>query len=160
MSARYHAPAVAYVFERPVWAAGVLLLIGAGLLAVLLAWCLQARGNGLQLLLTLSALMLAVVLLCAQWRNWPKGRLLWNGGHWSLEAKNLSTAQSLPVRLGVGLDGGHWLWLSVSDVVVLGAKGGRRRVLWIFLSQRHSPEQWGDLRRAVYSSIVPLAEQG
>ena len=160
MSARYHAPAVAYAFERPVWAAGALLLIGAGLLTALLAWCLQARGSGLQLLLALPALMLAATLLCAQWRNWPQGRLLWNGEHWLLEAENLPTAQSLPVRLGVGFDGGHWLWLSVSDVLVLRAKGGRRRVLWIFLSQRHSPEQWGDLRRAVYSSIVPLAEQG
>ena len=160
MSARYHAPAVAYAFERPVWAAVALLLIGAGLLTALLAWCLLARGNALQLLLTLPALMLAATLLCAQWRNWPQGRLLWNGEHWLLEAENLPTAQSLPVRLGVGFDGGHWLWLSVSDVLVLRAKGGRRRVLWIFLSQRHSPEQWGDLRRAVYSSIVPLAEQG
>lgn len=160
MSARYHAPAVAYGFDRPVWAGGALLLIGAGLLTVPLVWSLLAGQSALQRLLTLPFLMLAAVLLCGQWRNWPQGRLLWDGGHWLLEAENLPTAQSLPVRLGMGLDGGHWIWLSVSDVLVFRAGGGKRKQLWIFLSQRHSPEQWGDLRRAVYSSIVQLAEQG
>ena len=160
MSARYHAPAVAYVFVRPSWAGGGLALTGMLLLMALLVWCLQVQSGWLQVLLALPALILAAVLLYGQWRNWPQGRLLWNGEHWLLEAENLSTARSLPVRLAVGFDGGHWLWLSVSDVLVFRTKGGRRRVLWIFLSQRHSPEQWGDLRRAVYSSIVPLAEQG
>jgi hypothetical protein len=126
MSARYHAPAVAYVFVRPGWAGG-LVLTGMVLLMALLVWCLQVQSGWLQVLLALPALILAAVLLCGQWRNWPQGRLLWNGEHWLLEAENLSTARSLPVRLAVGLDGGHWLWLSVSDVLVFRTKGGRRR---------------------------------
>ena len=72
MSARYHAPAVAYVFVRPGCAGGLLLLTGMVLLMALLVWCLQVQSGWLQVLLALPALILAAVLLCGQWRNWPQ----------------------------------------------------------------------------------------
>lgn len=163
MSARYHAPAVAYNFARPAWAGWVLLLVWLALLVAMLVWCLQPQagwGSGLTALMALLALLLAAGLLRSQWQCWPQGKLLWNGEHWSIESETLSVAESQPVQLRIGLDGGSWLWMCISDVLVLKPMSSKRKVLWIFISQQHSPVQWGDLRRAVYSSVVPLAEQG
>ena len=110
--------------------------------------------------MALFALLLAAGLLRSQWQGWPQGKLLWDGERWSIESKALSVAESQPVQLRIGLDGGSWLWMCISDVLVLKPMSSKRKVLWLFISQQHSPVQWGDLRRAVYSSVVPLAEQG
>lgn len=160
MSARYHAPAVAYDFARPRWSGGALLLVGLSLSAAMLNWCLQPQAGWGRALAAVLALLLAGGLLLRQWQCWPQGRLLWSGEHWSIESETLPVAESQPVQLRVGLDGGSWLWLQVSDVFVLKPLIRRRKVLWIFISQQHSPVQWGDLRRAVYSSVVPLTDRG
>ncbi|MEX8191281.1 hypothetical protein [Comamonas guangdongensis] len=160
MSARYHAPAVAYAFERPGWAAGGLLLLWLALLSVMLLWCAQAWAGWAQAAAAVSASLAAAWLLWRQWRVWPQGRLLWDGGGWQVEAPLHMSATATSVHLRMGLDGGSWLWLQLLDVSAARPRTGRRRVLWIFVARNHSPAQWGDLRRAVYSSIVPLAEQG
>lgn len=160
MSVRYHAPAVAYGFERPRWAAAVLLLVWLALLVALLGWCQAAQWPGQVLVVALAAAVLAAWLLYRQWRDWPQGRLLWNGEHWLLEATAPSGRFDGAVQLKVGLDGGNWLWLGISGLLMPQSRYIKRRLLWIWISQSHSPAQWGDLRRAVYSSAVPLAEQG
>lgn len=160
MSTRYHAPAVAYEYARPAWAGGALLLVGLTLLVVMLAWIFQPQAGWGRALAAALALCLAAGLLLRQWQCWPRGRLLWNGEYWSMESETPPVAESQPVMLETGLDGGSWLWLRVSGVLVLKPMSSKRKVLWIFVSQQHSPVQWGDLRRAVYSSVVPLAEQG
>ena len=105
-------------------------------------------------------MLLAALLLIAQWRNWPKGSLLWNGEHWQLRLDPQEQMPEQPVQLRLGLDGGSWLWLSVSQQFPVQSFKNKRKVLWILIQQQHSPVQWGDLRRAVYSSVVLLAEQG
>lgn len=161
MSSRYHVPAVAYAFFRPRWAGLALSLLGLVLLASSLAWCRQAQSDLLSILLSILVVLSAFPLLYGVWRDWPQGRILWSGEDWSLELQSSGAAQtSQSVQLGVGLDGGSWLWLRVSSVLGLKPGCGRQRVLWIFIAQQHTPEQWGDLRRAVYSSIVLRTEQG
>jgi len=161
MSARYHAPAVAYAFERPGWAAGGLLLLWLVLLSAMLLWCLQAWAGWVQAAAAVSALLAAAWLLWRQWRLWPRGRLLWDGEGWQLEESPPRMHAAAPaMRLRLGLDGGNWLWLQLSHGSAAQPRTGKHQVLWIFVARSHSPAQWGDLRRAVYSSIVPLAEQG
>ena len=160
MSARYHAPAVAYGFERPRWAAAVLLLVWLALLVALLGWCQAAQWSQKTLVIASAALLLAAWLLYRQWRDWLRGRLLWNGEHWLLELTSRTGQEAGPMQLKVGLDGGSWLWLGISGLLMPQSRYIKRRLLWIWISQSHSPAQWGDLRRAVYSSAVPLAEQG
>lgn len=163
MSARYHAPAIAYPFSRPRWVAVALLLAWLCLLFTLLGWYLQGQHSALDSGLIGAALLIAGALLYRQWQQWPTGRLLWNGEYWQLEALNLpifpeQTQQAL--RLKVGLDGGNWLWLQIFEVNPAKPMLHSRKLLWIFVVQQHGPAQWGDLRRAVYSSVAPLAEQG
>ncbi|RGE46805.1 hypothetical protein DZC30_03325 [Comamonas testosteroni] len=161
MSVRYHAPAVAYGFERPRWAAAVLLLVWLALWVALLGWCQAAQWSPPKTLVIASAaLLLAAWLLYRQWRYWPRGRLLWNGEHWLLESALPSGQGTGPLQLKVGLDGGSWLWLNISSLIRPESIYIKHRLLWILISQSHSPAQWGDLRRAVYSSAVPLTEQG
>ena len=163
MSARYYAPAIAYPFSRPRWVAVALLLAWLCLLFTLLGWYLQGQHSALDSGLIGAALLIAGALLYRQWQQWPTGRLLWNGEYWQLEALNLpifpeQTQQALTLK--VGLDGGNWLWLQIFEVNPARSMLHRRKLLWIFIAQQHSPAQWGDLRRAVYSSVAPLAEQG
>ena len=160
MSARYHAPAVAYEFDRPGWAGWALLLSWAVLVAALGGWCQAAHWHHTSLLMSGGVLLLAALLLIVQWCNWPKGSLLWNGEHWQLRLDPQEQMPEQPVQLRLGLDGGSWLWLSVCDQFPVKSFKHKRKVLWILMRQRHSPVQWGDLRRAVYSSVVLLAEQG
>ena len=166
MSARYHAPAVAYPFSRPRWAAGALLLVWLCLLASLLTWCLHGEPSVRNIALAGGSLLAAALLLRWQWHQWPRGRLLWNGEYWQVEDLSPSTLHQQGQQaqqtqaLHVGLDGGQWLWLQIYAVNRPKSMLQRRGVLWIFITQHDSPAQWGDLRRAVYSSVVPLAEQG
>ena len=160
MSVRYHAPAVAYGFERPRWVVAVLLLVWLALLVVLQGWCQAAQWSQKAMAIASAALLLAVWLLYRQWRDWPQGRLLWNGEHWLLELTSRPGQAAGPVQLKVGLDGGSWLWLSISGLCAARPRSIQRKLLWILIIRSHSPAQWGDLRRAVYSSAVPLAEQG
>ena len=166
MSVRYHAPSVAYPFSRPRWAAGALLLVWLCLLASLLAWCWQGESSVRNIALAGGCLLAAALLLRWQWQQWPQGRLLWNGEYWQIDDLSSSISQQQGQQehqaqaLHVGLDGGQWLWLQINAVNRPRSMLQRRRVLWIFISEHDSPAQWGDLRRAVYSSVVPLAEQG
>ena len=160
MSARYHAPAVAYGFERPRWAASTLLLAWLVLLAALLSWCHAAQWQGRGLFMAPLALCLAAWLLYRQWADWPQGCLQWNGEHWLLVLASEPRLSTQPMRLKIGLDGGNWLWLGVSSLFAPESRPVKRYLLWIWIAQSHSPAQWGDMRRAVYSSAVPLAEQG
>ena len=163
MSARYHAPAIAYYSSRPRWVAAAMLLVWLCLLFALLGWYLQGQHRALDAGLVGAVLLTAGALLYRQWQQWPAGRLLWNGEYWQLEELNLSifpeqTQQALALK--VGLDGGNWLWLQIFEVNPPNSMLFSRKLLWISIAQQHSPAQWGDLRRAVYSSVAPLAEQG
>lgn len=160
MSARYHAPAVAYVFDRPGWAAAALFSVWLVLAATLLGWCSAAQWRGVPPFVAAGVLVLAGCLLLQQWRSWPRGRLQWNGEHWLLELAARPDCSGQPLRAKVGLDGGRWLWLELSSLFESKPISIKRKLLWILLSEQHSPAQWGDLRRAVYSSAVSLAEQG
>ncbi|MDR2299631.1 MAG: hypothetical protein LBE30_14970 [Comamonas sp.] len=160
MSIRYHAPAVSYGFERPRRAAAALVLLWLLLAMVLLVWCHMAQWRGGPLLAACVVLILATGMLLGQWREWPQGLLQWNGEQWQIDLPDQPDKGTQFVRLKVGLDGGNWLWLSASSLLPAQSLFFKRKVLWILLRQQHSPAQWGDLRRAVYSSVVLLAKQG
>ena len=160
MSTRYHAPAVSYGFERPGLAAAALALSWLLLATVLLVWCHMAQWHGAQLLTAFAVSMLAARVLFVQWRDWPRGLLRWDGEQWRVDLADQVGKEGRFVQLKVGLDGGNWLWLSAASLSPSQSLPFKRKVLWILLRRQHSPVQWGDLRRAVYSSVVLLAEQG
>lgn len=160
MSARYHAPAVSYAFSRPRWAGVALALVGLALACALGAWCLRAPLGGWHLAMAAMAFCTSVWLLYQQWRGWPQGRILWDGAAWLHEAQVAHALVSQHVQLHVGLDGGQWLWVRLQHDFDSRSLLNQRGVLWIFISGHQSPAQWGDLRRAVYSSVAPLTEQG
>lgn len=164
MKSRYCAPATSYAFERPPWARWALMAAGALVLGVLLAWALQPAATFWQRAVAISLVLAASWILLGVWRRWAVGMLLWNGECWVIQT--LAPAQTAgtdgeSVELETGLDGGGWLWLkAVKKPVSKGWRGRRERVVWLYLSERCSPAQWGDLRRAVYSPAISRVQQG
>lgn len=160
MTTRYRPPVVAYASERPPWAGKAAVACWLALAAVMLGWALQSQAIWSQQAAAGFFLLLAAFLLRQQVRLWPTGRLLWNGECWTL-GDAAAAAEPASVFLRVALDGGSWLWME-ARAAGAEARGGRwrRRVRWLYLSQRQSPERWGDLRRAVYSPVAPLPEPG
>lgn len=156
MSAHYQPPAVRYPFDRPRRAAPA--LAGAWVLVAgaLLAWAAQPPAQAARWLAALALLALAAWLLWRQYRRWPRGLLQWDGSAWALLDPQ-GQERAAGVALQVGLDGGGWLWVRARSA-------HRRHCLWpreswLLLAARDSPQLWGDLRRAVYSSALPLAVQ-
>jgi hypothetical protein len=160
MTTRYRPPVVAYASEHPRWAGKAAAACWLVLAAVMLGWVWQPQASGLQRGAAGGFLLLAAFLLRRQHRCWPVGRLLWDGERWSLGLDGAAAAaEPAGVVLHVVLDGGSWLWM---EARAAGGEAGRghRRVYRLYLSQRQSPERWGDLRRAVYSPVAPLPEPG
>jgi hypothetical protein len=162
MTTRYRPPVVAYALERPYWAAKAAIACWLVLAAVMQGWALQPQASWRQQGVAASFLLLAAWLLRRQHRLWPAGRLFWDGERWRL-GLDATAAAAAPagVVLRVALDGGSWLWMEARAAEgEAGRRGWCRRVHWLYLSQRQSPERWGDLRRAVYSPVAPLPEPG
>lgn len=162
MTTRYRPPAVIYALRRPRWAGKAAVACWLVLAAVMLGWALQPQALWLQRGMAGLFLLLAAFLLWRQHLLWPEGRLFWDGEQWALATGEADmAAEPVLVLLHVALDGGSWLWL---EARAAGAEGGgglrRRREHRLYLCESQSPERWGDLRRAVYSSVAPLPEPG
>lgn len=148
-----HSPPVQYPllhsrFLHRLWCCGVLLSAG-----VLLAWVCMGAGYGQALWIRVG---LASILwsLCASsaWyglQRQPLGSLRWSSQAWTWEESNglAQTLQGAPV---VALD---LQWL-----LVLSWKDGQGRRLRCVLQRDWAPQLWGDVRRAVYSSVHPTQD--
>ena len=165
MNTRYLAPPVVCRLHRPrllsVFLVLMLLLIGL----LLLAWVLQPQA-GLWRMATARLVFFAVAAaLLRVERSWPRGRLAWSGADWRLylshqPAQGELADEGRPVSMAVVWDGNSWLWLRLQAVEGAGRmpRGLWLAVLerafapevWLLLCERDSPEQWGDMRRAVY----------
>lgn len=165
MNTRYLAPPAVCCLNRPrrLGAVLVVMLLLMGLL--LLAWALQPQA-GLQRMAVASLVFCGVAAaLLRVTRFWPGGRLAWSGAEWRLYLSHQPVQDALAdegrtVSVAVGWDGNSWLWLKLQPVEGAGRVPGSlwRTVLerfvatevWLLLCERDSPEQWGDMRRAVY----------
>jgi toxin CptA len=134
----HSAPSVSYPVGRSRFAGALLLgvwLLGAGACA---AWRVAAPVSSGR-----SGVAVVVVVcagLFAAWRWWhmPMGTLIWDQEQWGWSGGSAG----LPAVPQVSLDLQDWLLLRWRP------HSGSR---WLWLERASRPEQWADLRRAVYS---------
>lgn len=125
------------------------MLLSAG---VLLAWVWLGAGFGLALWIKAGVavflwLLCAVSAWCSLQRQ-PKGYLHWNGQAWTWQSQSfLRSLSGAPV---VALDL-QWLLL-------LHWRDDQGRSVRFVLQSDWGPQAWGDMRRAVYSSVHPVRD--
>lgn len=140
------APAVHYPVTRSLWLASILAFWSlAGCLA-LTAWAaLGARTHGGAIAAAAALWLVCTALAAWFWRASPVGTLVWSGSAWALEPLPAGGAGAVCATLQVGLDLQRCLWLRLQPE--------EGRPLWLWLEQGNAPQQWGDLRRAVYLHV-------
>lgn len=146
----HHSPAVRYPVVRSRTLAGV----GLGMLALsaaaLLAWWLggvAAAGAVGGAALWLACAGLAVW----HWRRSPQGWLCWEAGQWRWQAAREGDGEEGAWPLAaprVSVDAGALLLVHCT------APGRPGVVLTLCMERRTAPQDWGDLRRAVYSAAL------
>lgn len=145
-------PRLVYALARPPHAAGLGLLAFALLAAGgLLLWAFTGAGPS-PWPAVLGALLwgLASSVAWRCWRNWPGGRLEWDGRQWLLHEAHRSRPRLLATAPQVCWDGQGFLLLCAAV-----PSQGRR---WLWLHAASAPALWGDLRGTVYwRGFVPFA---
>lgn len=144
-----HSAALRYPVQRSWWLRGLwwcLVLLGGG---ILIAWALAGSGDGVACWMRWGG-GAGVWLLCASCAEYgvrcqPQGDLHWSGLGWVWE----SDGQSLPLL------GAPVVVLDLQSLLVLRWPGVERHRLCCVLQRDWSPHAWGDVRRAVYSSVHP-----
>lgn len=163
MSMRYLAPSVACSLYRPKWLGTALLLMLCLIGLLLVAWLFQPQTALRHTVMASLVFVGAAIALLGVRRSWPVGRLAWSGADWRLYVSPQPGQAELAdegrlVTMAVGWDGNSWLWLRLRNADVhCGLPWWQviKRMLavpevWLLLHERDSPEQWGDMRRAVY----------
>lgn len=102
----------------------------------------------------ISASWLFAALCMAQfWRQLKRGALVWDGFSWTWTSNILDEAQAKPSSqtgsVSVRFDGQRCLLLKLEPISKTGSEAGRAQ--WFWLDQAFAPEQWHELRLAVYS---------
>jgi toxin CptA len=138
----HSAPSVSYPVGRSRFAGALLLGIWVLGLGTCIAWRLGSPASGWRpaVAAIILATMGAVAARC--WWHTPAGMLTWNQEQWGWMGGN-TAGGTIPV---VSLDLQHWLLLRW---------GPARGATWLWLERASRPEQWADLRRAVYSRATP-----
>jgi len=139
----HSAPSVSYPVGRSRFAGGLLMcawLLGA---AACVAWRLTSPPSGLRSSAAAATLVLAAGIAAWHWWRMPSGTLSWDQEQWSWRGAHMPAA-----ALQVSLDLQHWMLLRW---------GSSRRSSWLWLERASGPDQWSDLRRAVYSRARPEA---
>jgi toxin CptA len=134
----HSAPSVSYPVGRSRFAGALLLgvwLLGA---SACIAWRVAAPVSSVRS--GLAAMVVLAAGLVAAWRWWrmPMGTLTWDQEQWGW----LGGSAAHPAVPQVSLDLQDWLLLRWCP------RSGSR---WLWLERASHPEQWADLRRAVYS---------
>ncbi|MGZ5195681.1 MAG: hypothetical protein ACXWB8_09600 [Ramlibacter sp.] len=125
--------------------AGALLLCAWLLGAVAcVAWRLASPASGLRSAAAATALVLAAGIGAWHWWRMPAGTLTWDHEQWSWRGADMAAGAALQVSLDLQ----HWM--------LLRWRSGRLSS-WLWLERASRPEQWSDLRRAVYSRARPEA---
>ena len=155
----HHSPAVRYPVVRSRTLAG----IGLGMLALsaaaLLAWSwggVAAPGAWAG-----AALWLGCAALAARhWQRSPQGWLCWEAGQWRWQA---AAAQA-----GAGAEADGWplaaprVSVDAGALLIVHCVAPERPgpALTLCLQRRAAPQDWGDLRRAVYCAALPSEAAG
>ena len=141
---RYPAPAVEYPAARSARLAAVLVVLHAGSLAIVAAWCLLGAGTlRIAALLVLLLWIVAAALAARFWIRQPVGCLAWDGMAWHLRTiGGMPADQALGTVVVVQLDLQRQMALAFPHA---------EPTVWLFVEQRCHPARWLDLRRAVYS---------
>lgn len=141
-------PRLVYGFERPPRFVGLCLLAMAALdAAALLLWVFTGAGRVFGLGALLLWLLVAVCALRC-WRRWPCGLLEWDGTQWWLKPCNATRA--LPLLAAPRLQ-----WDGQSNMLLCVTLRAREQH-WLWLQSSSAPQQWGQLRRAVYWRARPV----
>jgi toxin CptA len=138
----HSAPSVSYPVGRSRFAAALLLGPWVLGLATCIAWRLQSPASGFRPVATAVILVLVGALAAVSWWRMPEGTLAWDQEQWQWPGGNAGSG-TIPV---VSLDLQHCLLLRW---------GAGRGATWLWLERATRPEQWADLRRAVYSRATP-----
>jgi toxin CptA len=140
----HSAPSVSYPVGRSRFAGALLLcgwLLGA---ATCIAWRLASPDSAPRSAAAAIALVLAAGLATWHWWRMPAGALRWDQEQWSWRGAGTAAGASPEVALDLQ----HWM--------LLRWRAGRHSS-WLWLERASRPEQWSDLRRAVYSRARPEA---
>ena len=147
MSQRW-SPALHFPLPQRTGLVWIIVCVAVVQVAALVAWLLVGSGHCLDSwwvhgLAAIAVSALALVASFSLWESWPQGMLCWVQGEWTFE----NSRHVMPLIVGqpqVVLDLGVALCVCFKCV----NKGS----LYVWLQRRGSPDNWGDLRRAVYSS--------
>jgi len=140
----HSAPSVSYPVGRSRFAGALLLcawLLGG---VACVAWRLASPPSGLRSAAAAAALALAAGIAVWQWWRMPTGILSWDQEQWSWRGAHMAAGASPQVSLDLQ----HWILLRWD---------AGRRSSWLWLERTSRPDQWPDLRRAVYSRARPEA---
>ena len=147
-SSQRHSPAVRYPLQRSrvlrwIW---LWMVVVAGVL--LIAWIAFGAGHG-STWGWRAGMATVLWALCAGcgWQalqRQPAGSLSWNGRRWVWECETRSRE----------LEGAPRIVLDMQDLLVLNFSGGSRFVL----ERTWAPQDWAQVRRAVYSSAHPTPD--
>jgi len=140
----HSAPSVSYPVGRSRFAGGLLLcawLLGT---AACVVWQMALPSIGLRSWGAAAALVMTAGIAAWHWWRMPAGTLSWDQDQWSWRGTPLPAGAALQVSLDLQ----HWM--------LLRWRSGRHSS-WLWLERAGRPEQWSDLRRAVYSRARPEA---
>ena len=97
--------------------------------------------------------LFAAVCMGQFWRQLKHGSLAWDGfsWHWTRSTSDDIQAESpsQTANVSVRFDGQRCLLLKLEPTSKTGSEAGRAQ--WFWLERSFAPEQWHELRRAVYS---------
>lgn len=141
-----HSPAVSFPQVRSKKLAGVLMGFAWLQWLVLAAWLYEGAGVGgqwgLRAALAAAAGGLACGLCGCIWHMWPQGLLRYEQGIWYWCGGGASAS----------VDGRVTVLMDLQRHMLLKWQPQQGQVLHLWLSMKYAPQDWGDLRRAVYSS--------
>ena len=140
MKSHHTAPPVQYPVGRS-FGVGVFVL-GLHFLAalVMLLWWMQAPVVGGRHWAGLAVMAIAGGGSCVHWWRSPVGVVRWDGQQWLWVRGTVLEPLEPPV-----------VCLDVQRYLLLQARVGGGRRLWLHVERRAYPQRWLDLRRAVYS---------
>jgi hypothetical protein len=146
----HSAPSVTYPVERSRTAAALVGLVWLAGAFAAVQWTLQPGAAPARLGAAWTAVLATGSIAARRWWGGPRGLLAWDGTSWTWTSAGQAMAH-----------GGLQVSLDLQRVLLVRWRG-EAASRWLWLERASRPEQWDDLRRAVYSrarpEALPLAE--
>jgi len=144
----HSAPSVSYPVGRSSFLAGLLgVLWLAGAMVCWPVWHEQGVTDW-RAAVSIGATLLAGACAFWWWCRLPSGRLLWDGGQWSLQVTGVPAVVPATGTVRVALDLQSRLLLQLEGLATDGARA------WLWLDASADPLRWHALRCAVYSRAM------